>query len=174
VNGSDVQQVASAQTDIAAINSKLQTVDTQLQQVDTRLGQVDTQLQEVDTQVQKVDDQAASLDGRLNHISPFSQFGKDNVIHGPEWLAAQPADNYAVLLASSGSKQGLYEYAQRYNRYLRDSLAYYTMDSTWGQRYVLVYGSFANQSEAAASLWRMPPQLSMQRPTLTRIGDLQK
>ena len=174
VNGNEAQRVATAQSDITAINNKLQNVDTQLQQVDTRLGQVDAQVQQVDAQVQKVDDQAASLDGRLNHISPFTQFGKDNVIHGPEWLAAQPVDNYAVLLASTGSKQDLYEIAQQYNRHLRDSLAYYTVDSLRGQRYILVYGSFANQAEAASSLWRMPPYISRHRPQLTRIGDIAK
>jgi len=160
VNGSDAQRIASTQTNIASINNQLL--------------HVDQQLQKVDEQLQGVDDQVVSLDGRMNHIAPSSQFGKDNVIHGPEWLAAQPADNFAVLLASTGNKQELYEIAQHYKRYFSDALSYYSVDTRRGQRHVLVYGSYANNAEAASNLWRMPRYINRHQPMITRIGDIQK
>lgn len=146
VNNIDAQHIAGVQTDIESINSKLQGVDDRLE----------------------------SLDGRMGYMSPFSQFGKDSVIHGSQWLAKQSADHFAIQIASSTSKNELYIIAQRYRHYFTEAMSYYTINTEYGQRHVLVYGSFANNAQAAASLWRMPRYINQQRPSITRIGDIQK
>ena len=146
INSSDVQQIAGVETDLKTINQKLITVD----------------------------DQLNSVDGRLSHISPFSQFGKDNTIHGPQWLATQAADRYAVLVASTASKKELYDIAQRYSHYFKENLSYYAVNSAKGEYYVLVYGSFPNNDEAAAAVRDMPHQINFQNPVISRIGDIQK
>lgn len=146
VNGSDAQQIAGVQTDIESINNKLQ----------------------------HVDDQFQSLDGRMSYLSPFSQFGKESVIHGPQWLATQPAGHFAIQIASSTNKKELYTIAQRYRHYFTEDMSYYTIKTSQGQRHVLVYGSFATSSQASSSLWRMPHYINQQRPSIARIGDIQK
>ncbi|MCK4742253.1 MAG: SPOR domain-containing protein [Sulfuriflexus sp.] len=146
INSSDVQQFAGVQGELETINQKLHTVD----------------------------DQLNSVDGRLSYISPFSQFGKDNTIHGPQWLATQSADRYAIQVASTASKEELYTIAQRYSYYFKENLSYYTFNTTQGQRYVLVYGNFASNNEAASVMWNMPQQINFQRPIISRIGDIQK
>ncbi|MCK5359302.1 MAG: SPOR domain-containing protein, partial [Gammaproteobacteria bacterium] len=146
INSSDVQRIAGVKTGLEMINQKLITVD----------------------------DQLNSVDGRLSHISPFSQFGKDNTLHGPEWLAAQAADRYAVLVASTASKKELYDIAQRYSHYFTENLSYYAVNTVKGEYYVLVYGSFANNGEAAAAMRDMPSQINFQRSVISQIGDIQK
>jgi len=146
VNGLDTHRIAGVQSDLASINNKLQ----------------------------HVDDKFQSLDGRMNYMSPFSQFGKDNVIHGPQWLASQPADHFAIQLASASSKNELYTIAQRYSHYFTEAMSYYTINTPQGQRHVLVYGSFADSRQASASLWRMPHYINQQRPVVARMGDIQK
>jgi len=146
INSSDVQQLAGVQTELETINQKLLTVD----------------------------DQLNSVDGRISHISPFSQFGKDNTIHGPQWLAAQSADRYAIQLTSATSKKELYRIAQRYSYYLKENVSYYMINTAQGHRYVLVYGSFANNAQANSVMWNMPQQINFQRPLISRIGDIQK
>jgi chromosome segregation ATPase len=146
INSKDVQQIAEVQTELETINQKLVTVD----------------------------DQLDSVDGRLSYNSPFSQFGKDNTIHGPEWLAAQAANRYAIQVASTASKKELYDIAQRYSHYFKENLSYYVVNTVKGEYYVLVYGSFANSNEAAAAKWDMPHQINFRRPVISRIGDIQK
>ena len=146
INSKDVQQFAGVKTELATINQKLTTVD----------------------------DQLSSVDGRLNYTSPFSQFGGDNTIHGPQWLATQAANRFAIQVASTTSKKELYTIAQRYSYYFKQNLSYYKLNTTQGERYVLVYGSFASNAEANSALWNMPQQINFQRPIVSRIGDIQK
>jgi len=146
INSNDVKQFAGVKTELATINQKLSTVD----------------------------DQINSVDGRLNYTSPFSQFGEDNTIHGPQWLATQAADRFAIQVASTTSKKELYTIAQRYSYYFKQNLSYYKLNTTQGERYVLVYGSFASNAEANSMLWNMPQQINFQRPVISRIGDIQK
>ncbi|MFW2437844.1 MAG: SPOR domain-containing protein [Arenicellales bacterium] len=146
INSNDVHQIAGVQTELETINQKLVIVD----------------------------DQLDSVDGRLNYNSPFSQFGKDNTIHGPQWLATQAANRYAVLVASTASKKELYDIAQRYSHYFKENLSYYAVNTAKGEYYVLVYGSFANNDEAAAAMRELPHQINFQRSIISRIGDIQK
>jgi len=145
INTSDVQQLAEVQTELETINQKLVTVG----------------------------DQLSSVDGRLSYSSPYSQFSKDNTLHGPQWLAAQAADRFAIQVASTASKNELYTIAQRYSHYFTDNVAYYRLNTAQGERYVLVYGSFSNHTEAASVMWQLPQQINYQHPVISRIGDIQ-
>ena len=146
VNTRDAQHIAGLATGVTSINNKLQ----------------------------KVDDQLDSLNGRMQYQSPFSQFGKDSVIHGPRWLSKQPANHFGIQIATAGNKQALYQIAQRYSHYFTEAMSYYTVNSNYGQQYVLVYGSFSSESQAKSTLWSMPPYISQHRPSISRMGDIQK
>ncbi|UCB54103.1 MAG: SPOR domain-containing protein [Thiotrichales bacterium] len=124
--------------------------------------------------LQTMNDQADSLDGRISSISPFSQIGGSNVIHGPQWLSQQPADHYAIQVASVGDKTEMYDIAQRYNPYLKDELSYYTAKSANGDKFVLVSGGYATRTEADAVVWRLPRYVNFQRPAVTRMAAIQQ
>ena len=124
--------------------------------------------------LQAMDDQAQTLEGRISGLSSFSQIGSSNVIHGPQWLAQQPSRHYAVQVASVNNKKDLYVIAQRYNRYLKDELSYYTAGSGDSAKYVLLSGGYASQQQAAAVKARLPRYVNFQRPLVTRMDEVHK
>jgi chromosome segregation ATPase len=124
--------------------------------------------------LQDINDQAESLDGRLSNISPFSQIGSNNIIHGPQWLSQQPADDFAIQVAAVTDKNDLYDIAERYNHYLKDELSYYRSKSGRTEKYVLVSGGYASEREAAAVMRRLPRYVNFQRPVMARMGEVQK
>ena len=135
---------------------------------------LDDEVTTLNGKLQAMDDQAQTLDGRISNMSPFSQIGSDNVIHGPQWLAQQPADNFAIQVASVTDKKDLYDIAERYNHYLKDVLSYYTDKSGQAEKYVLVSGGYASEREAAAVISRLPRYVNFQRPALARMAEVQK
>lgn len=157
------QQTTMAETEIAVTQNELAAINEKLEG-DIKL---------VNSKLVNLNDQAASLDGRLNRVSPFSQFGADNIIHGPQWLAAQPGNNLVIQLAMVSDKKELYVIAQRYSHYLNEQLAYYVVKTELGEKYVLTYGSFTNKADISAALYRMPRNINFQRPGVTSIAALQ-
>ena len=149
--------IAEVQDKLVALNEKLE------DEVKTLNGKL-----------QNMNDQAESLDGRMSNLSPFGQIGSNNIIHGPQWLSQQPADNFAISVAAVTEKNDLYDIAERYNRYLKDELSYYTVKSGQSEKYVLVSGGYAGEREAAAVMQRLPRYVNSQRPYLTRMADVQK
>jgi len=149
--------IAEVQDNLVSLNDKLE------DEVKTLNGKL-----------QNMNDQADSLDGRISNISPFSQIGSDNIIHGPQWLLQQPADNYAIHVATVSSKNDLYDIAERYNHYLKDELSYYTVKSGRSEKYVLLSGGYASERQAAAVIRRLPRYVNFQRPVIARMGELQK
>ncbi len=149
-----------------------------LQQDDLRsaatLAEVQDNLVAMSEKLQAMTDQADSLDGRISSMSPSSRIGRSNVIHGPQWLSRQPADQYAIQVAAFTDKKAMYDIAQRYNRYLNDELSYYTVKSGLVDKYVLVSSGYATESEADAVLWQLPRRVSFQRPEKTRISEIQQ
>jgi len=168
------QQDIAANTNISRVQDDLKALDSsvndELSVLNNRLTEEVTTLQ---GQLQDMEDQAQSLDGRLDYVSPFSSFGRDSVIHGPQWLAAQPAESFVIRVASVSDKKSLYDIAQRYSYYFNDDMAYYPVSTERGERYVLVSGSYASKAEAASVLRRMPRSIEFQRPVVARLGDLQ-
>jgi chromosome segregation ATPase len=168
------QQDIVANTEVTQVRNDLKSLDASVN--DELTGLKNRLTEEVTTlqgQLRDIEDQAQSLDGRLDYVSPLSGFGKDSVIHGPQWLAAQPAERFVIRVASVSDPKSLYDIAQRYSYYFNDELAYYPLNSERGQRYVLVSGSYASNAEAASVLRRMPRYIEFQRPVITRLGDLQ-
>ncbi len=149
--------IAEVQDNLVALNEKL-----------------DNEVNTINSKLQAMDDQAQSLDGRISNDSPFSQIGSNNIIHGPHWLAQQPAENYAVQVASVTDKKDLYDIAQRYNHYLKDELSYYTVKSGQNEKFVLVSGGYASERDAAAVVQRLPRYVNFQRPVRTRMADIQQ
>ena len=165
------QQITGLQHDNVKSAATLAEVRDNLVALNEKLnGEVST----LNDKLQTMNDQADSLDGRISSMSPFSQIGRSNVIHGPQWLSQQPADQYAIQVVSVADKKEMYDIAQRYNRYLKDELSYYTVKSGQVDRYVLVSGGYATESEADAVLWRLPRYVNFQRPAKTRMSDIQQ
>ena len=120
-------------------------------------------------------DQAQSLDGRISNISPFTQFGKDNMIHGPQWVAEQPADHYAIHVATVSSKQELYDVATRFSHYLTDELAYVPVRKADGQQlYAMVYGSYKTHVEARSVLNNLPYNINWHSPSIQKMATVQR
>jgi len=149
--------IAEVQDNLAALNDKFE------EEVKTLNGKL-----------LNINDQTQSLDGRVSNISPFSQIGSNNIIHGPQWLSQQPVDNYVVQVASVTDKNDLYDIAERYNHYLKDELSYFTITSGQSAKYVLVSGGYTSEAEAASVIRRLPRYVNFQRPVMTRMGDIQK
>jgi chromosome segregation ATPase len=149
--------IAEVQDNLVALNEKLE------DEVKTLNGKL-----------QNMNDQAESLDGRISNISPFSQIGSNNIIHGPQWLSQQPADAFAVQVATVSRKNDLYDIAERYNHYLKDELSYYTVKSGQTEKYVLVSGGYASEGQAGAVVRRLPRYVNFQRPFMVRMAELQK
>jgi ElaB/YqjD/DUF883 family membrane-anchored ribosome-binding protein len=152
------QQISGLQQDnLVTLNDKLE------QEVNTLNGKL-----------QNMEDQAQSLDGRISNISPFSQIGSNNIIHGPQWLARQPADSFAIQVAAVADRKDLYEIAERYNHYLKDELSWYALQTAGAEKFVLVSGAYTGEREAAVVMRRLPRYVNFQRPAITRMSDIQK
>ncbi|MGD2053804.1 MAG: hypothetical protein PVG45_06820 [Gammaproteobacteria bacterium] len=149
--------LAEVQDNLVTLNDKLE------QEVNTLNGKL-----------QNMEDQAQSLDGRISNISPFSQIGSNNIIHGPQWLARQPADSFAIQVAAVADRKDLYEIAERYNHYLKDELSWYALQTAGAEKFVLVSGAYTGEREAAVVMRRLPRYVNFQRPAITRMSDIQK
>lgn len=171
------EQLRTTENHVAAVEAQVSAVETQVSAVEQQSVAADTALQdEISTINQKltgIGDQIDTLDGRMNNLHPQHTFGNGNVIHGPEWLAQQPAGRYVIHLATLTDKQELYKLAERYSRYLQDDLAYMPVDMHGAQGYALVYGTFESQTQASGKLSRMPRYMGRQRPSVQRLETLQ-
>jgi len=138
------------------------------------LAALEGKLQQVDHNLKNVQDQVQSVEGRVNKASPFSNIGDDNIIHGAQWIAALPQQNFAVQLAYVESKDKLFEIAQRYNTYLKDSLSYFEVSDNGVKRYVLLSGNYATRQQAMSAVQGMPRYIDMQQPVIRNLGEVQK
>ncbi len=181
-NRASAQQLTGlAQRDIAAgteftrLQDELKSLDSSLNNelavLNNRLTGKITMLQ---GQLRELEDQAQSLDDRLDYVSPFSSFGGGSVIHGPQWLAAQPSESFVIQVASVSDSKSLYDITQRYSHYFKDDMAYYPVSTERGERYVLVSGSYVSNTDAASAMRRMPHYIEFQRPVIARLADLQQ
>lgn len=156
------------------VDQNVVSLQQQSRMADAQITELQSDIEAVNSQLMDMNDQADSISGRLNRVSPFSQFGVDSVIHGPQWLANQPGNNFVIQLTTVSTKQELYEVAQRYSYYLKEQMAYYMTETTSGKQYMLTYGSFTNKADIPSVLYRMPRYINFQRPNVVRIADIHK
>ena len=83
-------------------------------------------------------------------------------------LIAPLSDSYA------GNKDKLYEVAQSYNYYLKDSLSYFEVNDTGIVNYVLLSGNYTTQKQALAAVQSMPRHIDMQKPVVRKLDLIQK
>ncbi len=121
-----------------------------------------------------VKDHVESVAGRLSQSSPFSTIGDDNIIHGAQWIAGLPSENFTVQLAYASNKDALYEIAQSYNYYLKDALSYFKVDDKGTVKYVLLSGNYTTQKQAMAAINAMPRYIDMQQPMVRKVDIIQK
>lgn len=124
--------------------------------------------------MQTVKDQAKSVNGGLSQSSPFSQIGDDNIIHGAQWVADLPEENFIVQLAYTDNTDAMYEIAQRYNYYLKESLSYIKVNDNGVEKYVLLSGNYTTQKQAIAAIDSMPRYIDMQQPLARKVDVIQK
>jgi len=165
------QHISSLQQD--SMNSAL-TISEVQDNLITLNKKLDDKIKTVNNKLQTVDDQAQTLAGQINNMSPFSQIGSNNVIHGPNWLAQQPVEQFAIQVTTVNDRQGLYETALRYSRILNDELSYYTLKTAGGEKFVLISGGYSSDQEAAAVIRRLPRYVNLQRPAITRMAEVQQ
>ncbi len=150
-----------------------------LADLENKIEQVSVTIQdELKNKIASVNDQVQSIEGRLTQTSPFSQIGDDNVIHGEQWIAALPKENFSVQLAYVDNKNAMFEIAQRYNFYLKDSLSYFSVKDdvstkTGTVKYVLLSGSYATQQQAMMAIQDMPKYIDMQQPQIRKLDVIQ-
>lgn len=147
-----------------------ETVQTDLQTINNKLLSINNHVQTVDDRVQNMNDSMKSIDGRLNTVTPLSQFGGDNTLHGPQWLAQQSGNQLIIQLAFVSDKQSLYQIATQYSFYLKEKLAFLPVGT---DKYMLVYGGFQNQQDAQIALGSLPYYIEFNRPVIARLGDIQ-
>ena len=136
--------------------------------------EINKEIAQVEHKMQNMQDQVQSVDARLTNDSPFSQIGNDNIIHGAQWIAELPEQNFTVQLAYADDAKTMYELAQRYNSYLKNSLSYFEVDSSGKTKFVLLSGNYATHQQALAQLQSMPRYIDMQRPVVRKLADVQK
>ncbi len=125
-------------------------------------------------EIKTVNDQVQSVAGRLSQSSSFSQIGDDNIIHGAQWIAALPSESFTVQIAYAGNKDKLYEVAQSYNYYLKDSLSYFEVNDNGIVNYVLLSGNYTTQQQALVAVQSMPGRIDMQKPVVRKVGLIQR
>jgi len=153
---------------IAALQSKLDNLAVSLQ------DNLRTEVAAVEAKVVSMSDQVQSVEGRLNQSSPFSNIGDDNIIHGTSWIAGLPANNFVVQLANVDNKSAMYEIADRYNHYLKDSLSKFEVQENGVTSYVLLSGNYSTQQQAQTAISAMPAYINMQRPVVRKVSAVQK
>ena len=174
----EAQANASLQAGLNSVSEDLAVTDNELAGVDNRVSQVDDTIhQEISTinhKLTTMGDQVESLDGRVTNMRPYKTFGNGNVIHGPEWVAAQPGATYVIHLATVNDKQALYDLAERYSHYLKDDLAYLPVTFKGAPQFALLYGEFPSEADAASVLSRMPRYIERQRPAVYSMEKIQR
>lgn len=160
---------------VLVVNDSLSTLENKIEQVNAALQEsIQREIVQLDQKVQTVQDQVQSVDGRLSQSSPFSLIGDDNIIHGAQWIAGLPAQNFVVQLAYTDNTNDLYEIAQRYNYYLKDVLSYFKVNDNGKIKYVLLSGNYATQLQASAHMQSMPRYINRQQPVVQKLADVQK
>jgi chromosome segregation ATPase len=149
---------------IIALEEKIDELSTTMQQ---DIAQVDRKMKEMQDQVQ-------SVDGRLTNEAPYSQIGNDNIIHGEQWIAALPKQNFTVQLAYVDSQSAMYELAQDYSYYLKNSLSYFEVEDNGVTRFVLLSGNYTTQQQAAEKIQSMPRYINRQQPVVKKLDDVQR
>ncbi len=153
---------------LTALNSKIELVNAVLQ------DEIKKEIALLDHKVQTVKDQAQSVNGRLSQSSPFSQIGDDDILHGAQWIADLPGENFIVQLAYTDNTDALYEIAQRYNYYLKEALSYFKINDNGVVKYVLMSGNYTTQKLAIAAIDSMPRYIDMQQPLARKVDVIQK
>ncbi len=181
------QAVTTLQSNDSAATQAVSTLDSRLGELNSEVGALDNEvkqnldsinqqfrqsLQQLERKLAGMGDYVQSLDGRLNSSLLVDPIGSDNIIHGAQWLAQQPADNYVIQLTTVNDKNALYEIAQRYNYYLKDKLSYTTLARKPKPAYTLLYGNYPDQKKARQVLQDMPRYIESQRPHVRQIKDL--
>ena len=127
--------------------------------------------------MENVTDQVQSVEGRLGQVSPFSQIGNDNVLHGERWISSLAKENFSIQLAYVDDRSKMFEIAQRYNFYLKDSLAYFLVNDvhmkSGAEKYVLLSGNYATRQHALMAIQNMPKYIDMQPPQIRRLDVIQ-
>ena len=68
----------------------------------------------------------------------------------------------------------MYELAQDYSYYLKNSLSYFEVEDKGVTKFVLLSGNYATQQQAAEKIKSMPRYINMQKPVVKKLGDVQK
>lgn len=127
-------------------------------------------------QVETITDVSDSANGRITAMSPTRQFGGDNILHGPSWLAAQDAQSYVAVIATVYDKTVLYRIAEHWGHYLTEPLAYYQTLANNRPVFVLAYGTFADAATARSATQRIPSfdrTNPWARPIIKQMAEIQ-
>jgi predicted nuclease with TOPRIM domain len=165
-----VQAETSATTSgsLTALENKIDQLNTSIKQ------EVEKEVALIDNRLKNIQDEVQSVEARFTNDSPFSQIGNDNIIHGAQWINALPAQNFTVQLAYVDTKNAMYELAEYYNTYLRDSLSYFEIEDKGITKYVLLSGNYTTTQQASAKIQSMPRYIDMQKPVVRKLDDVQR
>ncbi len=153
---------------LIALQSKIDLAKADLQ------DEIKKQVAQLEYKVQTINDQVRSVDGRLSQSSPFSQIGDDNIIHGAQWLATLPKENFIIQLALVDNMDALYEIAYSYNFHLKDRLSYINVNDNGALKYALLSGNYTTHNQAALAIDSMPHYIDMQLPQIKPIAVIQQ
>ena len=170
------EQVTQLESSVQDEQMASQVFYSEIIELQKNLNQVQQELQDktqlIQQEMKTMNDEVESLDGRVQYLAPLYNFGPDNsnTIHGSQWLQKLDASKLSIKIATVNKKQELYEIAQRYNNYFTQDLAYF-IDSQ--DRYTLIYGGqYADQSEVAETLKKMPRYINFQQIAAISNGEI--
>jgi len=135
--------------------------------------QVTAALKEIKQSISKLQAKTENTDNRMTAMAPHRSFGLDNTIHNAQWLAQQDKNQYVIEVATTDNKQDLYDIATRWSTLLnRSNLAYIEKQSAGKTVYTLVYGTFADQSQAEQVSRSLPIVSFNSRPVTRKLAEL--
>jgi hypothetical protein len=174
---SDQQQINNNQSVVQTENTtRISALETQSKADDSKLAvsieEHEKQLMAIEESIQKLQDKNENTDQRLNSISPYRTFGKDNTINTSSWLTSQDNELFVVEVLSANSKQELYQAAYRLSSMLNDNNLSYLEKEISGQTvYTLVYGPFEDQRSAEMVSRRLPVLNYNSRPVAKKLSE---
>jgi septal ring-binding cell division protein DamX len=145
-----------------------------MQSVKDHVQALQDNVQDVQSNVQVLHDQVQNMEGRPDQVSSLSQASNDDMIHGPQWIAGLPQENYTVQIAYVADRDGLYKLAQQYDYLLKDSLSYFSVSDNGKTGYVLLSGNYSSQQKANAALDKLPRYINQQRPVVRKLEAVQQ
>ncbi|MBF0266297.1 MAG: hypothetical protein HQL46_13615 [Gammaproteobacteria bacterium] len=116
-----------------------------------------------------IDDNVYYLNKTRGALSEY-QYGKINSSH---WLAQQPPFNLTIVLGTYNSKLELFKFVEDEGYFLKEKLAYSSKTVQGKEQFMLLYGSFSNETDAKQAIYELPYSLGTREKSIIKLKTFQ-